>query len=225
MVTSRLEGQLMSSSFPLTLTASRSPSPSHRPPSPSSLALAHALAPSPSPSHYPPRHIALQYLPSPLRRRVPGGRLQPPEPDGDLPRQALLLDLAGRAPSRVASSRKGACDICVATALGSPSSSAVKLGPQSRHKSFLCPWMNSVEIPLTTATPFASSSSSSSSSDASGLCFSSSTKTPLSVKPCFSRERWFDDLTVLHPKIVQKLITTLSAYGTDNKNLILTRFL
>ncbi|MQM09025.1 hypothetical protein Taro_041886 [Colocasia esculenta] len=101
----------------------------------------------------------------------------------------------------------------------------LKLGPQSRHKSFLSPWKNSVEIPLTTATPFASSSSSSSSPDAYGLCFSSSTKTPLSVKPCFSREWWFDDLTVLHPKTVQKLITTLSTYGIDNKNLILTRFL
>ncbi|MQM20072.1 hypothetical protein Taro_053086 [Colocasia esculenta] len=81
------------------------------------------------------------------------------------------------------------------------------------------------EIPLTMATPFASSSSSSSSPDASGLRFSSSTKTPESVKPCFSREWWFDDLTVLHPKIVEKLITTLGAYGTDNRNLILTRFL
>ncbi|MQL96576.1 hypothetical protein Taro_029251 [Colocasia esculenta] len=71
-------------------------------PRPHSVLLSLAASPSPSPSHRPPCSIALQCLPSPLRCRVPGhdqrgGRIQPSEPDGGLPRRALLLDLAGRA--------------------------------------------------------------------------------------------------------------------------------
>lgn len=81
------------------------------------------------------------------------------------------------------------------------------------------------EIPLVAGTPFASSSSSSSSPDTYGLRFSSSAKTPDSIKPCSGREWWFDDLTILHPNVIEKLITTLGAYGSENRNLILTRFL
>ena len=79
------------------------------------------------------------------------------------------------------------------------------------------------EIPLNT---FVSSSSSSSSPEAYALRFSSSVaKTPESIKPCSGREWWFEDLTVLHPRIIEKFIFNLGAYGSENKNLILTRFL
>ncbi|RWW74632.1 hypothetical protein BHE74_00017425 [Ensete ventricosum] len=81
------------------------------------------------------------------------------------------------------------------------------------------------EMPLLSATPFPSSSSSSSSPDASGFRCSSSTKTPEPMKPCSNREWWFDDLTILAPTTVEKIMKTLGAYGTDNKNLVLTRFL
>ncbi|KAG1361173.1 BTB/POZ domain-containing protein [Cocos nucifera] len=81
------------------------------------------------------------------------------------------------------------------------------------------------DVPLTVATPLPSSSSSSSSPDTSGFRCSSSTKTPETIKPCFAKEWWFDDLTILGPNIIEKFMRTLGAYGTDNKNLILTRFL
>ncbi|CAL9172952.1 unnamed protein product [Musa hybrid cultivar] len=84
---------------------------------------------------------------------------------------------------------------------------------------------NSEMMPLLSATPFPSSSSSSSSPDTSGFRCSSSTKTPEPMKPCFNREWWFDDLTILAPSTIEKIMKTLGAYGTDNKNLVLTRFL
>lgn len=75
-----------------------------------------------------------------------------------------------------------------------------------------------------------SSSSSSSPETASGFRLSSSTKTTpesnQSIKPSSSSKSWwFDDLTILSPKIIEKLIKTLGAYGTDNNSLILTKFL
>ncbi|CAD5168684.1 unnamed protein product [Musa acuminata subsp. malaccensis] len=79
--------------------------------------------------------------------------------------------------------------------------------------------------PLTSATLCPSSSSSSSSPETSGLMRSSSTKTSEASKPCFGREWWFDDLTNLSPTIIEKMMKALGAYGTDNRNLILTRFL
>ncbi|KAG6478471.1 BTB/POZ domain-containing protein At3g19850-like [Zingiber officinale] len=41
----------------------------------------------------------------------------------------------------------------------------------------------------------------------------------------FNWEWWFDDLTVLAPGTVEKIMKALGAYGADNKNLLLTRFL
>ncbi|XP_072993043.1 BTB/POZ domain-containing protein At3g19850 [Typha latifolia] len=86
------------------------------------------------------------------------------------------------------------------------------------------------EIPLIAAAaaatiPLPSSSSCSSSPDTSGFRCSSSTKTPESTRACFSKEWWFDDLTILAPTIIEKMMRLLGAYANDNKNLILTRFL
>ncbi|KAK1304645.1 BTB/POZ domain-containing protein [Acorus calamus] len=39
------------------------------------------------------------------------------------------------------------------------------------------------------------------------------------------KEWWFDDLTVLSPKTIEKVFVALGAYGENNKNPILTRFL
>lgn len=70
-----------------------------------------------------------------------------------------------------------------------------------------------------------SSSSSSSPEIASGFRSSSSTKTPESIKPCSSRAWWFDDLTNFSPKVIEKVIQTMGAYGADNSSLLLTKFL
>ncbi|KAG8043910.1 hypothetical protein GUJ93_ZPchr0458g22666 [Zizania palustris] len=74
-------------------------------------------------------------------------------------------------------------------------------------------------------TPNRSSSSCSSSPDTVGFGRSSSTKTPESMKPCFAREWWFDDMTSLCPQTIEKVMRMLGCYGIGNKNLILTRFL
>jgi hypothetical protein len=72
-----------------------------------------------------------------------------------------------------------------------------------------------------------SSSSSSSSPETTSFRFSSSFKaTPDSIKPSSSsRAWWFDDLAILPPKIIEKVIQSLGAYGTDNNSLLLTKFL
>ncbi|KAL6187214.1 hypothetical protein ACLB2K_043329 [Fragaria x ananassa] len=72
-----------------------------------------------------------------------------------------------------------------------------------------------------------SSSSSSSPETTSGFRVSSSFKnTPESLKPnSSSRAWWFDDVSILPPKIIEKLIQSLGAYGSENNSLILTRFL
>ncbi|XP_059447058.1 BTB/POZ domain-containing protein At3g19850-like [Corylus avellana] len=72
-----------------------------------------------------------------------------------------------------------------------------------------------------------SSSSSSSSPETSSFRLSSSSKaTPDSIKPSSSsRAWWFDDLAILPPKIIEKVIQSLGAYGTDNNSLVLTKFL
>lgn len=44
----------------------------------------------------------------------------------------------------------------------------------------------------------------------------------LNKKPQFW---WFHELSVLCPKIIEHLLKSLSAYGSDNNNLVLTRFL
>ncbi|WOL18925.1 BTB/POZ domain-containing protein [Canna indica] len=73
--------------------------------------------------------------------------------------------------------------------------------------------LSNSEIPFLSAA--SSFSSSSSSPDTSGFRGS----------PCATREWWFDDLTVFAPITVERIMKTLGAYGSDNKNLILTRFL
>ncbi|XP_017970194.1 PREDICTED: BTB/POZ domain-containing protein At3g19850 [Theobroma cacao] len=74
-----------------------------------------------------------------------------------------------------------------------------------------------------------SSSSSSPSPETSyGLRFSSASKaTPQSTSPCnkSSKAWWFDDLAKLSPKVVEKIIKNLGAYGNQNNSLTLTRFL
>ncbi|CAD5187429.1 unnamed protein product [Musa acuminata subsp. malaccensis] len=81
------------------------------------------------------------------------------------------------------------------------------------------------EQPILSATPFPSSSSSSSSPDTYGFRCSSFTKTPEPMKPCSNSDWWFDDLTAFAPNTIEKIMKTLGAYGTDNRNLVLTRFL
>lgn len=69
----------------------------------------------------------------------------------------------------------------------------------------------------------ASSSSSSSSPDV--VRFSSSTKTPDSVKSGSGKAWWFDDLTTLSPSIIEKMFKVMGVYGSENNSLVLTRFL
>ncbi|GMJ04483.1 hypothetical protein like AT3G19850 [Hibiscus trionum] len=75
----------------------------------------------------------------------------------------------------------------------------------------------------------ASSSSSSSSPETSfGFRFSSTPKaSPGSVSPCTKsgKDWWFDELTSLSPKIIEKIIKNLGAYGSQNNSFTLTRFL
>ncbi|KAL4318015.1 hypothetical protein GQ457_18G023380 [Hibiscus cannabinus] len=75
----------------------------------------------------------------------------------------------------------------------------------------------------------ASSSSSSSSPETSfGFRFSSTSKaSPGSTSPCAKsgKDWWFDELTSLSPKIVEKIIKNLGAYGSQNNSFTLTRFL
>ncbi|XP_050275839.1 BTB/POZ domain-containing protein At3g19850 isoform X2 [Quercus robur] len=86
-----------------------------------------------------------------------------------------------------------------------------------------------VKIAQNSDTNFITSSSSSSSSPetASGYRFYSSSKsTPDLIKSSSSSKAWwFEDLAVLPPNIIEKVIQSLGAYGPDNNSLILTRFL
>ncbi|KAG0477740.1 hypothetical protein HPP92_012459 [Vanilla planifolia] len=78
---------------------------------------------------------------------------------------------------------------------------------------------------ISLATPTPSPSPSSSSTDNSGFRCSSSIKTAEIMKPCFGREWWFEDLAVLAPSIIEKMLKELGSYGSDNKSFVLTRFL
>ncbi|GKV39266.1 hypothetical protein SLEP1_g47069 [Rubroshorea leprosula] len=71
------------------------------------------------------------------------------------------------------------------------------------------------------------SSSSSSPETVSGFRFSASSKaTPESIKVSKSSKAWwFDDMTVLCPQIIERVIKSLGAYGVENKSLKLTKFL
>ncbi|KAE8699034.1 BTB/POZ domain-containing protein [Hibiscus syriacus] len=64
---------------------------------------------------------------------------------------------------------------------------------------------------------FIASSSSSSSSPETSFGFRFSSKS--------GKDWWFDDLTILSPKIIEKIIRNLSAYGNQNNIFTLTRFL
>lgn len=72
-----------------------------------------------------------------------------------------------------------------------------------------------------------SSSSSSSSPETTHFGFSFSTKaTPDFIKRSpSSRQWWFDDLAILPPKIIDRFIQSLGAFGTDNNSLVITKFL
>ncbi|XVE74621.1 hypothetical protein DITRI_Ditri12bG0032100 [Diplodiscus trichospermus] len=76
---------------------------------------------------------------------------------------------------------------------------------------------------------FISSSSSSSSPETGhGFRLSSTSKaTPKSTSPCNKSGKawWFDDLTILSPKIIEKIIRNLGAYGNENNSFTLTSFL
>ncbi|KAK9691374.1 hypothetical protein RND81_09G193100 [Saponaria officinalis] len=61
---------------------------------------------------------------------------------------------------------------------------------------------------------------------------SSSPETPMVDSTRFSgsysssaKAWWFDDLSTLSPSVIERVIRTLGAYGSDNNSLLLTRFL
>lgn len=55
---------------------------------------------------------------------------------------------------------------------------------------------------------------------------SSNQTTPEKIKSTLPNKAWwFEDLATLPPKIIEKLFQCIGAYKSDNKNLILTRFL
>lgn len=70
---------------------------------------------------------------------------------------------------------------------------------------------------------FSSSSSSGSSSSSSPDCSSggSASKTMSPARKAW----WFDDLTGLSPRMVEKMFKIMDVYGKENNNLVLTRFL
>ncbi|KAK4759664.1 hypothetical protein SAY87_022795 [Trapa incisa] len=73
-----------------------------------------------------------------------------------------------------------------------------------------------------------SSSSSSSPETTSGFRFSSSARTtPELMKQGTLAAKcwWFDDLSVLPPLIIEKIVKGLGAFGTENNSIVLTRFL
>ncbi|KAJ6846265.1 putative phototropic-resoponsive NPH3 family protein isoform X1 [Iris pallida] len=78
---------------------------------------------------------------------------------------------------------------------------------------------------LTAPTPFPSSSPSS--PDTPGSTASSSAAAAATKKAfLMAKEWWFDDLAAnLPPAVVAKVLTAAGAYGADNRNLTLTRFL
>ncbi|KAJ7954502.1 BTB/POZ domain-containing protein family [Quillaja saponaria] len=79
---------------------------------------------------------------------------------------------------------------------------------------------------ITTPTLYPSSSSSPETNSLTRSSSSSITTPETLNKSCSSSKAWwFDDLTVLPPKIMEKVVQSLGAYGTDNNNLTLTRFL
>ncbi|KAL1197690.1 BTB/POZ domain-containing protein [Cardamine amara subsp. amara] len=70
-----------------------------------------------------------------------------------------------------------------------------------------------------------SSPSSSASASASSQSDSDKRSTSRSFSCRASNEWWFDDMSILGPKIIEKLIKNLGAYDNNNNSLVLTRFL
>ncbi|OVA12119.1 NPH3 domain [Macleaya cordata] len=83
-----------------------------------------------------------------------------------------------------------------------------------------------------TNSPSPSSSYSSPDTVVTGFRFSSSSKTTpesaITAKPSTtstSKAWWFDELSILSPKIIEKIIKSMGFYGTDNNSLVITKFL
>ncbi|XP_057445216.1 BTB/POZ domain-containing protein At3g19850-like isoform X2 [Lotus japonicus] len=75
-------------------------------------------------------------------------------------------------------------------------------------------------------TSSSSSPQSSPESNCAKRLISSTQLTPKMIKSSFpSKAWWFDDFATLPPKIIEKFVKCNGAYLTDNKNLLLTRFL
>ncbi|EYU35598.1 hypothetical protein MIMGU_mgv1a0082341mg, partial [Erythranthe guttata] len=55
-----------------------------------------------------------------------------------------------------------------------------------------------------------------------GVCYNGSMS---SRKAASSAAWWFQDLTILSPKTIEHFLRSLGAYGAENNNLVLTRFL
>ncbi|KAL9229917.1 hypothetical protein vseg_005331 [Gypsophila vaccaria] len=71
-----------------------------------------------------------------------------------------------------------------------------------------------------------SSNSSSSSSPDTALVNSNRFRQSSSSPVCSSNKAWwFDDLSTLSPPVIERVIRTLGAYGSDNNSLLLTKFL
>ncbi|XWS34424.1 hypothetical protein CRYUN_Cryun21dG0037500 [Craigia yunnanensis] len=84
------------------------------------------------------------------------------------------------------------------------------------------------KIAQTSDVNFITCSSSSSPETSYGFRLSSTSKTtPDSTSPCNKSGKawWFDDLTMLSPKIIEKIIRNLGSYGNQNKSFTNTRFL
>lgn len=54
---------------------------------------------------------------------------------------------------------------------------------------------------------------------------SSSPETVITPSSRKSHEWWFQDLTILSPKIIELFLRALGSYGSDNNNLVITKFL
>ncbi|KAI3898110.1 hypothetical protein MKX03_021709 [Papaver bracteatum] len=79
---------------------------------------------------------------------------------------------------------------------------------------------SSYSSPDTVTTGFRFSSSSKTTPDNSAIKPASSSGTSSASKPW-----WFDELTILSPKIIEKIIRTMGFWRSDNNNLVITKFL
>ncbi|KAI3951831.1 hypothetical protein MKW92_031488 [Papaver armeniacum] len=79
---------------------------------------------------------------------------------------------------------------------------------------------SSYSSPDTVTTGFRFSSSSKTTPDNSAIKPSSTSGTSSTSKPW-----WFDELTILSPQIIEKIIRTMGFWRSDNNNLVVTKFL